>query len=124
MSVGEVGKWGTSEGVHHLPFHSDSLPSPPLNWLGPHRRGVWTKGGAWGRQVLEEAPGVGGSLEQKGGAGRVVETGATPSPETDGETERHRDGKEIERGGGAARAGQAPRGGRRGPADRLACSPL
>lgn len=46
-------------------------------------------GGAWGRQALEQATRVGGSEERKGETGRgVMESGATPRPETDGERDR------------------------------------
>ena len=63
----------------------------------------------------------GGAGNDKGG---MVETGATPSPETDGEkdteTERREQAKRRRRGGWA---GQGPRGGRLGPVDSLVSAP-
>lgn len=83
------------------------------------------------RWDLEGATRGGDSEGHKGGAvrGGMVETGATPRPETDGERQREtpRLKEERELGGGAARAGPGrdpgAGGGRRGRAGGPASRP-
>ena len=104
--VGEVGQF------YRLTLHLSSPPPLPLSWLGPYRGSIWI-----GKGPPEEGA-------QGTAAGGMVETGATPSPETDGEKhtekERREQAKRRRRGGWA---GQGPRGGRRGPVDSLVSAP-
>lgn len=104
--VGEAGQFS------RLTLHLSSPPPLPLSWLGRYRGSIW---------IGKGPPEEGAQGTTRGG---MVETGATPSPETDGEkdteTERREQAKRRRRGGWA---GQGPRGGRLGPVDSLVSAP-
>lgn len=125
--MGESEKWDSSDGAHLLPFHPGSPPPRPLTWPGPHAGVAFGLRRGPDRRDLEGATRGGDSEGRKGGAvrgGGMVEPGATPSPETDGE--RHRETprleEEGEQGGGAARAGPGRDSDAGGEARRAACS--